>query len=89
MLTGAGLQNKVLEAMFAGKPVVTSPIGNEGIGAIPGRDIYIAKEVTKYVNSVEDAIFRGDRIGNNAKEFVQTHFSRHSLVANFEKILCG
>ena len=33
MLTGAGLQNKILEAMYAGKPVVTSTIGNAGIGA--------------------------------------------------------
>jgi glycosyltransferase involved in cell wall biosynthesis len=36
MTSGAGIKNKVLEAMAAGRPVVTSALGAEGIGEGPG-----------------------------------------------------
>jgi glycosyltransferase involved in cell wall biosynthesis len=36
LVTGWGLKNKVLEAMAAGRPVVTTPMGSAGIGAGPG-----------------------------------------------------
>jgi glycosyltransferase involved in cell wall biosynthesis len=36
MTTGAGIKNKVLEAMAAGRPVVASPAGAQGIGAGAG-----------------------------------------------------
>lgn len=37
-----GIQNKVLEAMAAGRPVVASPGAFEGIRAQPGRDLLVA-----------------------------------------------
>jgi len=86
MLTGAGLQNKVLEAMYAGKPVVTSPIGNEGIGAKDGRDILIANDKSEFINLIEEAVFRGDQIGSNARKYVQKHFSSRSLANSFDKL---
>jgi len=88
MLTGAGLQDKVLEAMYAGKPVITSPIGNEGIGARHGRDIYIANTVDEYAHFVDEAIYDGDRISDNARTFVQLHYTSRNLASNFEKLLC-
>lgn len=36
LVSGWGLKNKVLEAMAAGRPVVTTPLGSAGIGAGPG-----------------------------------------------------
>jgi glycosyltransferase involved in cell wall biosynthesis len=36
MTSGTGIKNKVLEAMAAARPVVTSPAGAEGIGEGPG-----------------------------------------------------
>ena len=87
MQSGAGLQNKVLEAMYAGKPVVTSPIGNEGIGAENGVDAYIANNLEEYIESIEDAISNGDKVGNCAKEYIQKHYSSHSLANSFETLL--
>lgn len=37
-----GIQNKVLEAMAMGRPVVASPAAFEGIDAEPGRDLLVA-----------------------------------------------
>ena len=39
-----GIQNKVLEAMAMGKPVVASPAAHEGIDAEPGRHLIVADE---------------------------------------------
>ena len=36
MTSGAGIKNKVLEAMAAGRPVVATPAGGQGIGSGPG-----------------------------------------------------
>lgn len=41
LLTGAGTRLKILEAMAAGRPVVSTPVGAEGLEATPGREIFI------------------------------------------------
>lgn len=38
----AGVQNKVLEAMAAGRPVITSSLVNGGIGATAGQELWLA-----------------------------------------------
>jgi polysaccharide biosynthesis protein PslH len=42
LLTARGVQNKVLEAMAMGRPVVATPAAFEGIEAQPGRDLIVA-----------------------------------------------
>jgi sugar transferase (PEP-CTERM/EpsH1 system associated) len=42
LLTARGVQNKVLEAMAAGRPVVATPAAFEGIEAEPGRHLLVA-----------------------------------------------
>lgn len=44
MRIAAGLQNKVLEAMASGLAVVATPIANQGIGAIDGRELILAED---------------------------------------------
>jgi len=39
---GTGMRGKVLEALGMGRPVVTTPVGAEGLGAVPGRDLLVA-----------------------------------------------
>src|SRR5262249_11966195 len=40
----AGLQNKLLEYLAMAKAVVATAAANEGIGAVPGRDLHIADD---------------------------------------------
>ncbi|MCX5801655.1 MAG: glycosyltransferase [Candidatus Eisenbacteria bacterium] len=74
----AGLQNKVLEAMAAGVPVVATPCVNEGLGAEPGEEILLASDpnafAEKVVSVLRDASLR-NRIAANARKFVERRFS--------------
>jgi GT2 family glycosyltransferase/SAM-dependent methyltransferase len=49
---GAGVKGKVTEALGAGLPVVTTPVGAEGVGAVDGRDLLIASEPEAYAAHV-------------------------------------
>ncbi len=89
ILSGAGLKNKVLEAMYAGKAVVTTTIGNEGIDARDGEEIVICDDIDAYPAVIDrllsDAALR-ERIGGNAKRFVQAHFSWETIFDAYEDV---
>jgi glycosyltransferase involved in cell wall biosynthesis len=48
----AGVQNKVLEAMAAGRPVVTSPLVARGLGAEVGRHLLAADDAVEFADQV-------------------------------------
>jgi len=90
--TGAGLKNKILESMFAGRPVITTSIGNEGINAVPGKEILICQDSGKFqeetlrlLKSPEDR----RRIGEHARAFVNHRFSWPPILKAFEEIVVG
>jgi sugar transferase (PEP-CTERM/EpsH1 system associated) len=44
MKIARGIQNKVLEGLAMARPVVTTPEGLDGIGAVPGTEILVGKD---------------------------------------------
>ncbi|MEZ4771126.1 MAG: TIGR03087 family PEP-CTERM/XrtA system glycosyltransferase [Caldilineales bacterium] len=74
----AGVQNKVLEAMAAGRPVVTTPVVNQGLGAQPGRDLLIADDAATMASQIVGLLRDGaqrEQIGRAGREFVSRRFS--------------
>lgn len=49
---GAGIQNKILESMALGTPVVTTSIGLEGIEAVPEKHILVADKPNEFAQQV-------------------------------------
>ena len=73
-----GIQNKVLEPMAAGTPVVATPLANEGIGGRDGRELLLARTPSEFASKIS-LILRdpllGRRLGERAREFVTERYS--------------
>ena len=86
---GGGIISKNLEAMAAGCAVVTSAVGNEGIGAIPGRHVLVAEDAEGFADAVIAAL-RDDalraRLAEQAREFVRSHFGVERSAAVLEAV---
>lgn len=87
-----GLQNKVLEAMAAAKPVVLTPQAATGIAACHGEHFLVADEP----GDVSGAVVRllaspvaCRRIGLVARKFVDTHHHWPNVLAGFEGLVTG
>ncbi len=85
----AGLQNKVLEAMAAGVPVVATPCVNEGLGAREEDEIALATEpwefAAKVVSLMEDVPLRG-YVSANARKFVENNFTWERAASRIARI---
>jgi glycosyltransferase involved in cell wall biosynthesis len=51
--TGSGTRLKILEAMAARVPVVSSTLGAEGLDVSPGENVLIADSVTEWVGAIQ------------------------------------
>jgi sugar transferase (PEP-CTERM/EpsH1 system associated) len=73
----AGVQNKVLEAMAAGLPVVTNALVNAGLGARDGIELILAEEPAEQAAAIvallHDPIRRAT-VGSAGRAFVQQQF---------------
>lgn len=78
LLSGGGIKLKVLEAMAAGRPIVTTPVGAEGLGELGGNTMAIACSTSAFVESIIRIIQDDDlvlQMGCEAREFVRKGFS--------------
>lgn len=88
LLAGSGIRIKILEAMAAGKAVVTTSIGSEGIMIEPGKNIMIADNsdefAKKLLTLLDDNELRKS-MGSDASSFVRDHYSWDRVGALFWK----
>ncbi len=89
---GAGLQNKVLEGMSMGLPMVITPVANEGIRAVHGENVVVADGPEAFAD--ETVALLGDperrrRLGLAAREFIVRHWSWETHFAEQERIFLG
>ena len=87
MSHGAGQQNKLLDVMYAGRPVISSGLGNSGIGAKEEQEIEIADtddEIkAKIVALYKDAV-RKKSLAMKGKEFIEKKYGWDSIFKKIE-----
>ncbi|WBO24121.1 TIGR03087 family PEP-CTERM/XrtA system glycosyltransferase [Sphingomonas abietis] len=83
-----GIQNKVLEAMAMGRPVVASPQAFEGIDAEPGRDLIVADaEQAAAVSALLADPARAEAIGAAARRQVEARYAWAARLAPLDAML--
>ena len=90
MTTGAGLQNKILEVMHAGKPVITTPVCQASVGAARGMEIAVSATPAEMV--VQAMALLGDPVaaeglGRRGQAYVDDRFSLATTLGAFERML--
>ncbi|MBU1225698.1 MAG: glycosyltransferase [Actinobacteria bacterium] len=89
---GAGLQNKILEGMSMGLPMVVTSVANEGIGAQPGRDLLVADTPEEFAAAVvtllHDEAMR-TTIGAHARTFIVEKWSWEKHFDDLEREMCS
>lgn len=85
----AGIQNKVIESMAAGLPVVTTGSVSAGLGTEPERDLLVADNARTFAEQVirllQDEQLRR-RLGRAGRAFVKTHFTSRPAIDRLDAI---
>lgn len=86
-----GIQNKVLEAMAMGRPVVATPEAFEGLRATPDRDLLVRATAEEFAKGVLDVVDgRHPRLGAAARAAVECNYAwaqkLHQLDAVFSAL---
>ncbi|MFH0731795.1 MAG: glycosyltransferase family 4 protein [Candidatus Omnitrophota bacterium] len=78
LLNGSGIRMKILEAMSAGCPIVTTSIGREGINLVDGKDAFIRDDPEAFADAIlilmDNAGLRNE-FSKNAREKIVKNYT--------------
>ncbi|OGY18900.1 MAG: hypothetical protein A2900_01320 [Candidatus Chisholmbacteria bacterium RIFCSPLOWO2_01_FULL_50_28] len=78
IFAGSGIRIKILQAMAAGVPVVSTTLGAEGIPVEEGRSILLADTPKEFENALERLLTRKDlrdRLVRGGRKVISEHYS--------------
>jgi GT2 family glycosyltransferase len=87
---GAGMKGKIGEALSTGLPVVTTPIGAEGMGLLHEQHLLIAEDPASFAREIVRLHHDADlwnRLSNAGKQFVDARFGIAPVVEKFKTLL--
>jgi len=82
LISGSGIRVKIIEAMSAGKVVVTTTVGAQGIDYTDGKNLLIANSPEEFATQIErcmndDSFCKS--IGEEAKKLIAEHYNGERL----------
>ena len=85
-----GIQNKVLEALAMGLPVVGTRAATQGVAGEPGRDYLVAETVQEQVEAICGLLRESERareLGVRARAFVEANYDWETCLKPLDSIL--
>lgn len=86
---GAGIQNKVLEAMACATPVISTSKAVSALNVLPGRDVLVADAPDQFAHLVLELLSRPEMqmaIGGAGRRYVETHHSWNGIAEKLEEV---
>lgn len=86
---GAGIQNKVLEAMACGAPVIASPRAVAALSIRTGQEILVESDPSAFASKVIELLDHPDRareIGEAGRKYVETNHDWMTIAGHLEDI---
>jgi len=86
---GAGIQNKILEAMACETPVIASSTALNALSALPGQDLLAADDIETFANITIDLLSNPSKmneIGKAGRLFVENYHSWQKAAENLSDI---
>jgi sugar transferase (PEP-CTERM/EpsH1 system associated) len=83
-----GIQNKVLEGMAMGKPVIASPPAFEGVRAVAGLDLLVADGAEGFVETVSDVLDgKHPGLGGAARDAMVRGYAWEAVLSRMDALL--
>jgi glycosyltransferase involved in cell wall biosynthesis len=79
---GAGMQNKIVQAMACELPVVATKVANEGIGAVPDEHLLVREDADSMAAAVVELLrdpARAQELGRAARAYVEASWTWEAL----------
>ncbi len=86
---GAGIQNKVLEAMACATPVITTPQTISALQALPGQDVLVAETPSLFAQTIVQLLddpARQHQLGAAGRAYVERHHHWGNIAGHLEEI---
>ena len=90
MLIGTGLQNKLLEAMAMKIPCISSPLANQALCAVDGKEILIgntAEEFAGHIIRLLEDPDKAETLAHAGFLFVKKHFDWEAATGRLEELM--
>lgn len=89
LVYGVGIQNKILEAMACGTPVVTTSEALSALSAVPGRDLLVADDAAEFAECILRLVSEGQlrkQVGAAGRQYVEQFHHWNQIVGKLEGI---
>ena len=83
LLSGSGMRIKAIEAMAAGRPIVSTPIGIEGLAGEDGIHFHVASTPEAFAQHIIQLLENPDEaqaMGSRGRAWANTHFRNKPLI---------
>lgn len=90
--SGSGTKLKILEYLASGTPVVTTPVGAEGLPLVDGENALIAGTVQGLLGSVERVLSNeplADRLAESGRALTEERFAWSETLSPYQELLEG
>jgi len=86
---GSGIKVKLLNAMYRGIPIVTTPIGTEGLEVVSGRDLFCTqseKEQVEAISILIDSKSQWESLRDHSREIAK-NYTWEKLLSDHDEVI--